>query len=65
MSFPAFFGQGMRVALSARTNIGQSVMVMAKLGTTHHFDVTKMGSGLQTVEGKNITDLEVQIRVKL
>ena len=65
LSFPAFFGQGMRVALSARTNIGQSVMVMAKLGTTHHFDVTKMGSGLQTVEGKNITDLEVQIRVKL
>ena len=55
----------MRVALSTRTNIGQSVMVMAKLGTTHHFDVTKMGSGLQTVEGKNITDLEVQIRVKL
>lgn len=65
LSFPAFFGQGMRIALSARADIGHSVMVMAKLGTTHHFDVTKTGSGLQTVEGKNITDLEVQIRVKL
>ncbi len=64
-SFPSFFGEGMRYALNVRADINRKIMIMAKLGTTRYFDRRTMGSGLQQVEGRNMTELEVQMRLKL
>ncbi len=64
-SFPSFYGEGLRWALSVRADVGSRTMMMAKLGSTRYFDRDSMGSGLQQVMGRSMTDLEVQLRLKL
>ena len=40
-------------------------MLTGKIGMTKYFDRQVIGSGLQRINGSSITDLEVQLRVKL
>lgn len=63
--FPSFFGEGVRCAVNTRADINDKVMLIAKLGTTKYFDRQSIGSGLQEVKGSNMTDMEIQIRLKL
>lgn len=65
MGFPAFFGRGIRCALHARADFSKKLMMIAKLGSTTYFDRNTIGSGLQQIKGKNMTDLELQLRLKL
>ncbi len=64
-SFPSFFGEGIRVALQARADLSDKWMVIAKLGHTRYFDRSTIGSGLQQIDSRSMTDLDLQVRLKL
>lgn len=64
-SFPSFFGEGIRLALQARTDLSEKWMVIAKLGYTHYFDRSTIGTGLQQIDASSMTDLDIQVRLKL
>ena len=63
-NFPMLYGQGLRYMLTARVQIGSSLMLAAKLGVTDYFDRATTGSGLQLVNGSSLTDVDVQLRWK-
>ena len=64
-SFPSFYGKGMRLALNTRVDFTNRLMLIGKLGITKYFDRKVIGSGLQRINGSSVSDLEVQLRVKL
>lgn len=61
-SFPAYYGEGIRYAVFARTNIGKDLMVIAKGGVTDYFDRAHISSGLQQINGSSKADIEIQLR---
>lgn len=65
LSFPAFSGRGMRFTLNLRTDIGSHLMMCARATHTHYFDRDTIGTGLQAINGRNMTDLEFQVRWKM
>lgn len=64
-SFPSFFGEGMRMALQLRADLSDQWMVIAKLGCTRYFDRSTIGTGLQQLNSHSMTDLDLQVRLKL
>lgn len=64
MSFSSFYGEGIRCALVARSEIGKHLLVIAKLGTTRYFDRTHISTGLQEIAASHQTDLEIQMKWK-
>jgi len=64
-SFPAYYGHGMRYALMAQTTIGTHLMLATKVGVTNYFDRTTIGTGLQQVNQSSMTDLLLQLNIKL
>lgn len=62
--FPAFYGEGIRYALFARTEPFDNLLVIAKVGTTDYFDRDHISSGLQQINASSQTDVEMQIRWK-
>lgn len=62
--FHAFSGHGMRSTLNARATISDSLIVIAKLGSTHYFDRAQISSGLQQIDSSTQTDLELQVKWK-
>ncbi len=64
-SFPSFYGEGLRVALTTRWQPLPALLLMAKVGFTHLMDRSQTGSGLQLIDGRNRTDLELQAKLKL
>ena len=63
-SFPAYYGEGLRLHLLAQVSIGRSLSLTAKLGYTRYFDRSTIGSGLQQIDGPSQTDLDLQARWK-
>ena len=63
-SFPSYFGQGIRLALFARTDILQNLSLSARLGYTNYFDRATIGTGLQQIDTSHQTDLDLQLRWK-
>ena len=59
-SFPAFYGEGVRLALMVQANIGRRLTLTAKPGYTHYTDRSTIGSDLQTINGSSQTDLDLQ-----
>ena len=59
-----FYGEGIRYWLMARGNIGQQLMLTAKIGMTDYFDRTTIGSSYQQIAASSQTDLDVQLRWK-
>ena len=64
-SFPAYYGHGIRYALMAQGDIGTHLSLATKLGVTNYFDRTIIGTGLQQVNHSSMTDLLIQLNVKL
>ena len=64
-SFPSFYGEGFRLMLMAQGNVSRHLTLTAKLGFTHYFDRSTIGSGLQEINSSSQTDLDLQIRWKL
>ena len=64
ISFPTYYGEGIRLAMMARADITQKLRLSARLGYTDYFDRTSIGSGLQLIPHSHQTDLDVQLRWK-
>ena len=64
-SFPAYFDHGLRGALYASYSLGRHFTAAAKLSTTHYFDRSTIGTGLQQIDGSTQTDLELQLGWRL
>ena len=63
-SFPTYYGHGIRYALTARADMGRLVL-SAKFGTTNYFDRAVISSGNQQINRSSMTDLLLQLRIKL
>ena len=63
-AFPAYYGEGMRLAVMANAGVGKRLTLTAKAGFTHYFDRSTIGSGLQQVSASSTTDLDLQLRWK-
>ena len=61
-SFPAYFGEGLRLALMTNVYAGKQLTLTAKAGYTHYFDRSTIGSGLQEINSSSMTDLSFQLR---
>lgn len=64
MNFGNYFGEGIRYALMARSEIGSHVLLIAKVGTTNYFDRSRISSGYQEISQSSQTDLEIQLKWK-
>ena len=64
-SFPMFYGEGIRYWLMARAELSSHFVLTAKLGTVNYFDRTSIGTGNQKVSHSSMTDLDLQLIVKL
>jgi len=64
-SFPAFYGQGLRLHLMAQGVVSRRLTITGKMGFTHYFDRATIGSGLQEINSASQTDLDLQLRYKL
>lgn len=64
-SFPAYYGEGLRLGLMAQTSVNRHLSFTVKLGFTHYFDRDIISSGLQQINGSTQTDLDVQMRWRL
>ena len=64
MSFGSYYGEGIRYALVARSEIGSHLLLVAKLGTTDYFDRSHISSGLQEISRSSQSDLEIQVKWK-
>mgnify|MGYP000202872933 CR=1 FL=1 len=64
MSFGSYYGEGIRYALVARSEIGSHMLLIDKLGTTDYFDRSHISSGLQEISRSSQTDLEIQVKWK-
>lgn len=62
--FHSFYGHGMRSTLNIRATIGNNLVAIAKLGSTHYFDRSTISSGLQQINSSTQTDLELQVKWK-
>ena len=63
-SFGSYYGEGLRYALMARTDIGSHVVAVAKFGATTYFDRQRISSGLQEIAGRSQMDIEIQVKLK-
>lgn len=65
ISFPSFYGEGIRYTVSGRADFGKHFMLITKLGTTDYFDRNHISSSYQQIDRSSKTDLELQLRIKL
>lgn len=61
---PSFQGEGIRLAVHLRCDIGKHWMLIAKLGETAYFDRDEIGSGNDLIRGSKKTDVQMQLRLK-
>ena len=64
-SMAQFSGEGIRYWLMAKASIGKRLTLTAKIGMTDYFDRVVIGSSYQQVDGSSLTDLDLQMRLKL
>uniref|UniRef100_A0AB33JC29 Helix-hairpin-helix domain-containing protein n=1 Tax=Prevotella sp. GTC17260 TaxID=3236796 RepID=A0AB33JC29_9BACT len=63
-SFPSFYGHGMRYMLHAQADVTSHLRLIAQVGHTHYTDRDGISSGLQQIDGRSQTDIDLQIRWK-
>lgn len=61
---PSFSGNGCRCSLHLRYDLGETLMLLAKLGHTVYWDRDEIGSGNDLIRGRTKTDLQLQLRLK-
>ncbi len=64
MNFGSYYGEGIRYAIVARSDIGKHLLIIAKLGTTDYFDRSHISSGLQEISRSSQSEVEVQVKWK-
>jgi len=61
-AFPMLYGNGIRLSVVGRVSIASGLQVDAKAGVTRYFDRLAIGSGLQQINSKTMSDLSLQMR---
>ena len=61
-SFPSFYGEGTRLAVSVKGKVNQNMTLIAKVGVTDYFDRDHISSGLQQINHSSQTDADIQLR---
>lgn len=64
ISFPTYYGEGIRLALMAQADLTPQLRLSARLGYTDYFDRSTIGTGLQLIPHSYQTDLDMQLRWK-
>ena len=60
-SFPSFFGQGYRTALIGKQALNSHILLLVKLGYTHHFSIPKNKDNAKTNTQKHQADADLQL----
>lgn len=60
-AFPAYYGRGWRLAFMAHAAVTANLSLTAKAGCTRYTDRDVIGSGLQQINAKTQSDLDVQM----
>ena len=60
--FPTYYGEGMRLAFTARADLSSHLRLHARLGYTNYFDRSTIGTGLQQISASHLTDIDLQLR---
>ena len=63
--FPSYYGEGMHVSLLLRADCSKCLRIGARAGYTHYFDRAAIGSGLQRIGHSSMTDVDLQLRLRL
>lgn len=63
--FPNYYGEGLRLAVQGRTDLGTRLRLAFRIGYTNYFDRSIIGSGLQQIDQSHQTDVDLQLRWKL
>jgi hypothetical protein len=61
-SMPSFYGEGLRLSAILRYNFSPRLYLAVKAAWTHYYDRDTIGTDTEEIEGKNKTDLYVQLR---
>lgn len=64
LSFPSFYGEGIRAYTLAQADIMKKLSVIAKCGMTHYFDRKEIGSSYQKINSSTQTDLDIMLRYR-
>lgn len=62
LSFPSFYGKGMRLYALAQAEIIKRLSLIAKCGMTHYFNRDTIGSSYQQINSSSQTDADIMIR---
>ena len=63
-SVPAFNNRGIRAYLNVRYRIIKGIDFWFKISNTHYTNISSISSGVNSVEGNNLTELKAQLRFK-
>lgn len=63
-SIPAYYGKGIRTYANISYRLANNIDFWLKLGNTYWTDRNTIGSGYSLIEGKNKTELKIQLRLK-
>ncbi len=63
-SVPAYYGQGTRLALVIKYSAFDNLDFWFRIANTYYHDQQELGTGLDAIEGKNRTDIKLQLRFK-
>ena len=62
--FNSLYGDGMRTALNLKFDLFKILSFWFKVSNTHYFDLDKIGTGLETIYGRNKTDVAMLIKCR-
>ncbi|UBM60668.1 helix-hairpin-helix domain-containing protein [Marinilongibacter aquaticus] len=65
ISFPAYYGHGIRLYLVHKIPIGRKLDFWLKIARTQLFDADKISSGLNEIDQPHKTDLKLQLRYRI
>jgi hypothetical protein len=63
-SIPSFYGEGIRLSAVIRYNFTPQFYLSVKAAWTRYYDRDLIGTGTEEIEGRDKTDLDVQLRWK-
>jgi hypothetical protein len=61
-SFPTYYGEGLRYYMVAKWKILPQLTFYLKCASTHYFDRTVIGSGMEKIQGNEKTDFSAQLK---
>lgn len=61
----SYYGEGIRYSLLLRSDISKHLTLNCKISTTDYFDRNHISSGYQQIDHSSMTDMEVQLRLKI